>query len=556
MIKERYIFLSELNLDILLYLDYFRTFIFSYFTSDEGVYNLSILITPSIVLFFIFLFFIFYFHSVTSNLLKKNFTDILFLIPYSGIICFLLYLLSPDGLLFIILFPFLLLILGLKFNNLIFSLLTITLGIFSSGSLAFLYTCSSLLFLDNKKLFLIKYLILPFSLVYTFYVSSNSNLFDYPREGRTVPISPLINLSSPLIGPEKLPFHLNPERFVSNVYTSALLLLPFIISTLVLYAIFLFKKKRPTYENKTFLSIKETIFLLLIILSFTFYYQGISSGFLSNISYSLYSFVFLLFPGSSFVPLPALIPSLLILILSFYLYYYFPKEIFKMFIPIFILVLVIFNNEFFRVYNLHKNSSTLVELSRSKENLLSFNEKIPLNLSPSNFLIDKYYNSSIDAVNEIRHNSLNLNEENAIKNYTCIASASRNSEGAFEAIDSKDNTRWGTRGPQEKGDWFEISCSKDIVVRQVNLSITHFMTDYPRGFSVTIENDEGIKEIKKLDEWLGPVSYTDSGYPFFGSQGDVRIDFPEMLKFKRIRFTLTKGDPVFDWSIGKVVFLR
>ena len=99
--------------------------------------------------------------------------------------------------------------------------------------------------------------------------------------------------------------------------------------------------------------------------------------------------------------------------------------------------------------------------------------------------------------------------------------------------DHDDSTRWSTQnGGQQGNEWLLVQrSSSELDNRILVLRTGGFHTDFPRGvrFSVSKECDSqssNPSEIPKADwsilttisPWLGPVQFTSTGYPYFGSQ--------------------------------------
>jgi hypothetical protein len=134
---------------------------------------------------------------------------------------------------------------------------------------------------------------------------------------------------------------------------------------------------------------------------------------------------------------------------------------------------------------------------------------------------------------------------------------SANSKDAWLALDGNPDTRWSTASPQRPGDYFEIKFNRSLKVLRIILSVIKNPSDFPRGIRVEAKENTGSYNIvfEKID-WLGPVYWTEEGYPYFGPQSDVVIDLPKEIEVSNLKFTQISKDSKFDWSIGEVKLFR
>jgi hypothetical protein len=118
------------------------------------------------------------------------------------------------------------------------------------------------------------------------------------------------------------------------------------------------------------------------------------------------------------------------------------------------------------------------------------------------------------------------------------------------AVDGDRSTRWGTGRPQTPGDWLRVDLHATETVRAVRVwtSLAH---DWPRGISLEGSPDGAV--------WrpLATRLSTEGGLRWGGiallrdGVESVRLDFaPTVLR--AIRLTLTRGDPVYDWSVHEL----
>jgi hypothetical protein len=129
-------------------------------------------------------------------------------------------------------------------------------------------------------------------------------------------------------------------------------------------------------------------------------------------------------------------------------------------------------------------------------------------------------------------------------------SASREAGRAPLAIDADPATRWATARPQAPGDWVRVDLASPRRVRALRLWSGH-APDWPRGLALEASGD-GVSwqplraEVRTEGRlrWGGVALLRD------GIEA-VRLDFPPIV-VKALRLLLTRGDPVFDWSIHEL----
>ena len=129
-------------------------------------------------------------------------------------------------------------------------------------------------------------------------------------------------------------------------------------------------------------------------------------------------------------------------------------------------------------------------------------------------------------------------------------SASRETGQAALAADGDPTTRWASAHPQAAGDWIRIDLDRPRQVRAVRLW-TAYRTDAPRALALEA-SDDGVT-------WR-PLAATTSrdGALRWGGIALLRdgtettwLDVPP-TRASALRLTLTRGDPVFDWSIHEL----
>jgi hypothetical protein len=130
------------------------------------------------------------------------------------------------------------------------------------------------------------------------------------------------------------------------------------------------------------------------------------------------------------------------------------------------------------------------------------------------------------------------------------ASASREPGRARLATDGDPRTRWATAHPQTPGDWVRVDLSAPRLVRGVRLLTTN-PTDAGRGLALEGTEDGATwRPIAATLVTESPLRWVGIGILRDGVQAQ-RLEFPP-VRLVALRITLTRGDPVFDWSIHEM----
>jgi hypothetical protein len=129
-------------------------------------------------------------------------------------------------------------------------------------------------------------------------------------------------------------------------------------------------------------------------------------------------------------------------------------------------------------------------------------------------------------------------------------SASREPERARLAADGDPRTRWATAHPQTPGDWVRVDLGTPRTVGAVEL-FTANPTDAGRGL-VLEGSDDGItwRPLTAALVTRAPLRWVGIGVLRDGVEAQ-RLEFPP-ARLTALRLTLTRGDPVFDWSIHEL----
>lgn len=133
------------------------------------------------------------------------------------------------------------------------------------------------------------------------------------------------------------------------------------------------------------------------------------------------------------------------------------------------------------------------------------------------------------------------------------ATAGVNSAAAALAIDGDMNTRWSTGRPQQIGDKFILELRKPTNLTGVLLRLGTHASDFPRGIRIAGAGVDGkFFEIASYPRWDGALYWTETGFPYFSAQSEVRLRFPERQEVKKLEFELLQGDSHFDWAIAEI----
>ena len=128
--------------------------------------------------------------------------------------------------------------------------------------------------------------------------------------------------------------------------------------------------------------------------------------------------------------------------------------------------------------------------------------------------------------------------------------ASLHPETTALALDGQRTTRWATGRPQTPGDWLRVDLRTPVPLRALRLW-TLTPLDGPRGLALEGSPDGlawhplSARISTEGDLRWGGIALLRSGVE------TVRLDFPP-TPLRALRVTLTRGDPVFDWSVHEL----
>jgi hypothetical protein len=349
---------------------------------------------------------------------------------------------------------------------------------------------------------------------------------DYPEGAQLAPLSGILALPRPFFGP-----YYHVRTIVEPLYREALRehLFYSAFCFLILLVPVLFSPSR----------LKSYILPTLIALVALFFIGGELYFFNELREFGLFATVSRLVPGVALSGLPWIyFPMFALLFIS-----HLPVADSK--IPQAIVALLLGGLLFYRAGEL-----TLDE--ESERYVLGTGEGSP-QVSASKFVIDYWGDWVLDSSLVGERSFSNLKWLREAVDYHAVYRADPQTEDAWKAGDGNANTRWATKRPQSPGDYFEVEFDRPLEIIKVVLSIQGTPSDFPRGLRLELVNEQGESRVVfDRADWLGPVKWSPSGYPYFGPQSEVIIELPSTHEVRKLKFTQLAADPVYDWSIGEL----
>jgi len=139
--------------------------------------------------------------------------------------------------------------------------------------------------------------------------------------------------------------------------------------------------------------------------------------------------------------------------------------------------------------------------------------------------------------------------------------SSHKSENSWLAVDGKMETRWFSGIPGQTGkETFSLKFHSPKEFDGVFLDLGTFSTDFPRGLSIAVsETCDGLtaepeRIIYSEPIWQGRIMVSKKGYPYYGSQSEVKVMFSAPIKAQCVFFQQLAEAPVFEWSIAEIKF--
>ncbi len=124
--------------------------------------------------------------------------------------------------------------------------------------------------------------------------------------------------------------------------------------------------------------------------------------------------------------------------------------------------------------------------------------------------------------------------------------------------DLKTPSWWRAVGADSSTRWFEIEFSRPQNITRVVLFLGGLIYEYPRGLEIEYtlaRNGQTIVD-RRYTPWQGPAKWTQNGYPYFGSNDEVFLDFPQEVVVTKLLFRQTVVDPSVPWSVSEVKLYR
>ena len=349
--------------------------------------------------------------------------------------------------------------------------------------------------------------------------------FDYPRISRVTDVSTLHRLGEVVLGSERLPLTIVADHFTllrkKILAVSAISLLPFIITILM---------NRGTFNLSVRFKLLFSILSIMLVSSLFPQEKYINSP--ESLFYSV-------IPGVIWRFNPVILPSMFLISFSLIC----SRKI-EASLKLSILMLVCL---------LLQASLSIVDKSDYfYSKLKSDMPKVRVEHSPSSNVLKTY---GLSSNYRVKSDSELYEVSNLEKN--CKVEVSRNSDKASYVLDGNINTKWSTNASQNQDDFLLISCSSEILFDRISLLVGSNDTDFPRGFEVQSGLDSSrMSVVKSFPIWMGAISETKNGYPYFIGQDQVIVDFEEQQHSRIIKIKLLKTDKIFSWTIAELKIYR
>lgn len=176
-------------------------------------------------------------------------------------------------------------------------------------------------------------------------------------------------------------------------------------------------------------------------------------------------------------------------------------------------------------------------------------------ISPSYFLINSFGNWTVIEKQKVQQFS-------KLTSYIRPKSilASHQQKLTKNINDNNPETRWTSgQAGQRANEWLHLDLGKEFRLAGLNIESGLYVTDFPRGVSVYISRSctpdstpGNLEEILSIPHWQGPIKYTKNGFPYFGSQQQVKIIFPDTIQARCLLLRQTGRTKDFDWSVSGI----
>lgn len=132
-------------------------------------------------------------------------------------------------------------------------------------------------------------------------------------------------------------------------------------------------------------------------------------------------------------------------------------------------------------------------------------------------------------------------------------------------VDGKPRRRWSPkRGYQAGDEWLHLYLKTPRPVAAIELSTGQFLADFPRGIRLSYlpecaeplpgepAGSASYSVLIDHPSWQGEILFTPAGFPYYGTQSEVRIHFPRVIEAQCLFIEQTARDLNFDWSVAKI----
>ena len=246
-------------------------------------------------------------------------------------------------------------------------------------------------------------------------------------------------------------------------------------------------------------------------------------------------------PGLALIGMPwRLFPLLLILLVPMYARWFSSR------------VLVVLMVSFI---GLMAHSGEYTQILHQFEEVSTLNYRVKVMTSPSRAVVEEKGDWLTHAAAKKLREKKNLKQYFVPTHGPDALVASINQNHAIFMIDYNSATRWSTTRPQRQGDQFRIDFAQPLRVIKIVLANVVTPGDFPRGLRIIAHQGNATEKVV-FDEprWLGPVRWTENGYPYYGPQTEVVIDLHDDYEVSGFTFIQTGSDTVYDWSISDLEF--
>lgn len=171
-----------------------------------------------------------------------------------------------------------------------------------------------------------------------------------------------------------------------------------------------------------------------------------------------------------------------------------------------------------------------------------------------------------------------LSFENLQKDILESFSNNENEEGSSNmssrlTVDGDLKTTWDSGSSLQKGgEFLAYKFRNKIKFDAIWLNLGGLHTDFPRGLKLSIDKScstksfsafdynraklEGERVIYNSKVWQGVVRLTKDSYPYYGSQGEIKLVFPKDIEAECLYIEQIGKHPSFTWTVAEVLLHR